>query len=198
MGGERPEYTPPQTSIQHSTWGTALALTVTALVLVGCSRTPPDSQQHPGMAPATSASAADAQDVCARFAEMALGVDTVIDHSPADARHRAADQFGTSALTSQLTGQGTDATWSTLAAHRAHVVVTTTPDDDDTPPLTGNRAGAGVIATLAAVGSDGWRQPLPSDVVFCTLSQTSTGWKVAAVSISDTDTSTTPPTTGAP
>jgi hypothetical protein len=129
---------------------------------------------------------------------MALSVDTTIDHSPADARHRAADQFGTSALDGQLTGQGSDATWPTLVARHAHVVVTTTPDDDDVPPATGTQTAAGVIAVPVAVGSDGWRQPLPADVVFCTLNQTSAGWKVAAVAVSDTGASAVSPPIGGP
>jgi hypothetical protein len=154
-----------------------------ATTLSACTRTAP-SAHHSGAAQAPAGPGT----ICARFAVAALSSDTAIDAGPADARRRAADQFGTSALRQQLTGQGDDSAWVALAAHQASVSVSTTTVTDDPPPVGPNQAGAGVVAHQAASGSGGWHEALPDTVVYCTLVADGASWKVDSVTFT-TDTS---------
>jgi hypothetical protein len=169
-----------------------LAVVAVALFIAGCSRpasnsSPPSPQSSP---PAETTTARDAvEEVCARFAVVALSSDTTIDRGPADARRRAADQFGTPRLAEQLAGEGRDHDWPLLAAHRARVQVDTEPIGDDPPPSTPQRASAGVIARRVAVGDAGWRQDLPSTATYCSLVRTGQGWRVDRVGFTDSTSS---------
>lgn len=177
----------PQTQGWRPVGVTLLLLTVTACSATASSRepstpTPPDS---------TGSSAVDARraaavDVCARFTTTALSVDTATDTGPADARTRAAQQFGTAALVRALTGDGHDPLWDVLVAHRGRVIVKTTTVADDPPTGDSTHMGAAVIAARTAVAEQGWRQELPSTVAYCALTATPAGWKITDVSFTDT------------
>lgn len=172
-------------------------LGITTLLATACSHTAPEpgrQDQHSAGASGTSSSTAalpvDVYDVCARFAAAALSSDTAIDRGPADARKRAAGQWGTAELVDRLGGEGRDTTWDLLAAHRARVQVDTSPVGDDPPPPRDGKAGAGVQARKVAVAADGWRQELPGTVVYCSLIRDDVGtWKVSAVSFADSTSS---------
>jgi hypothetical protein len=131
---------------------------------------------------------ADVQQVCAEFVITALSVDAATDTGPADARQRATRALGDPTLHDNPSAQGRDPDWPLLIEHRAHVTVTVRPVTDDPPPITGDQAAAGVEVSRVATGRDGWRQPLPSAVAYCSLRRTPTGWKVAALTLSDNGT----------
>lgn len=124
-------------------------------------------------------------EICSRFTVAALSSDTRTDRGPADARDRAAQQYGTPELMDQLGGEGRDQSWPVLVQHQARVVVDTAQVQDDPPPARGNQVGAAVSASRVAVGADGWRQELPGTVAYCSLVNEGAGWQVAAVSFSD-------------
>lgn len=173
-----------------------VAVAALSLVIAGCAHTsrPRSVATHP----AHAASRLGADQVCAHFATTALSSDTVIDQNPSDARRRAAELFGTSALTAQFVGQtGDDPQWAALVAHEATVTVTASPVIDDPPPITSTQAAAGVIAHQTAMGLHGWHELLPDVVVYCTLAATGTTWTVTGVTFSDDGTSAAPTTTRA-
>ncbi len=162
----------------------AMLLAAIGLTLTGCAHA---NNRTAGFAPdrAAQATRAGADRVCARFATAALSSDTVIDHDPSDARRRAAQLYGTSALEAQFVGQsGADPQWPTLVAHEASVSVRTSPVDDDPPPITANETSAGVVAHPTAHGAHAWTQTLPDVVVYCTLGATGPSWTVTAVTFS--------------
>lgn len=169
-----------------------------ALSLVGaCSAPQGDdrpSQTGESGTPGSVAARAEAQNTCGRFVVTALSVDTTIDAGPEEARRRAAQQHGTPELADQLDGHGRDHLWPTLVEHQARVEVQTSPVADDPPPERPDSAAAGVIADRVALSRNGWRQPLPQLVAYCTLaadrtsppaSDGATGWKVAAITFAD-------------
>jgi len=163
--------------------------TVFAVGIAGCGRQPASDQ--PTSTTAESASPPDrgaAQEICGRFTIAALSTDAAIDRGPADARRRAANQFGTPALVDQLAGEGRDHDWPLLTQHRAHVQVATTPVADDPQTPTDTQAAAGVIAHRVAVGPDGWQHALPGTVAYCSLTRGPDGWKVTTVTFTDLDT----------
>lgn len=164
--------------LSRACWVIALA---GGFIAVSCGHSPDTTTQGPGPRPVP----ADIQQVCTNFVTTALSVDTIADHTPADARRRAALGFGVPDLDKNLTGDGRDPDWPLLQSHRAHVSVSTQPVADDPPPVRANQAAAGVRVSRIATGSDGWRQTLPSVVAYCALRQESTGWKVAALTLSD-------------
>ncbi|ONI88063.1 hypothetical protein ALI22I_20190 [Saccharothrix sp. ALI-22-I] len=125
------------------------------------------------------------QETCSAFALAALSGDTTVDRGPADARRRAAAQFGTPQLVEQLAGEGRDHDWDALADRGARILVDTRPIGDDPPPMRADRAAAGVVAGRVAVADDGRRQDLTSTAVYCTLVRTDQGWRVADVAFSD-------------
>lgn len=170
-----------------------LSLAASASFLAGCVRSTMSDQQPPAPAPIhqTAQVALDrvVQDTCARFTIIALSTDAAIDLGPADARRRAAQQFGTPALADRLAGEGRDHHWPLLAHHHAHVEVTTTPVTDDPPTLLDahdSQAAAGVVAHRTAIGPDGWKQALPSTVAYCSLSRSPDGWWVTDITFADT------------
>ena len=131
--------------------------------------------------------AAAAGEFCGRFATAALSSDAAIDRGPADARSRAAQLYGSPQLATQLAGEGRDQTWPELVQHQARVEVRTDEVTDDPPQASGSEVGAAVSATRVAVGTGGWRQVLPATVVYCSLTSAATaGWRVTAVTFSDT------------
>jgi hypothetical protein len=131
-------------------------------------------------------SATAAEDTCAQFAVLALSIDTATDHSPADARQRAAIRFGTPALAAQLIGDGRDPAWPALTQHHAHIDVTTSRiQDDNTNRSGGPRTGIAMLATRTAIGADGWRHPLPDIALYCSLILNATGWAIANVAFID-------------
>ncbi|WP_336159952.1 hypothetical protein [Amycolatopsis sp. VC5-11] len=148
-----------------------------------CSRAPAPSTPPNASALPVEAAA----EVCARFTVAALSVDTATDTGPADARRRAAQQYGTADLENTLAGEGRDRTWTDLAARRARVHVDTEPITDDPQPSDDRTAAAGVLATATASAPDGWRQKLPTLAAYCSLTQAGRAWKVAGVSFSDSD-----------
>jgi hypothetical protein len=157
----------------------ALALPVTA-----CTRTT-STPDRPTTGTPLAEQRAGADGICTRFAVAALSSDTAIDRGSADARQRAAEQFGTSALVAQFTGQGADPEWAGLLAHEAYVAVSTAAVADDPPPIGLGEAAAGVVARRTAIGESGWRERLPDIVVYCTLVIGQQGWKVDTVSFSE-------------
>jgi len=163
----------------------ALVLT-TACACTTLPTSPGPAAVAPNHPAATEPARAGVQDLCARFTIAALGSDTTTDAGPADARRRAAQQFGTPALIDRLAGEGRDPRWRVLAEHRGRVQVSTTTVADDPPPQDGDHAGAAVLATRTAVADNGWRDELPSTVAYCALQRTQDGWKVADVTFSDT------------
>jgi hypothetical protein len=157
-------------------------LVVAALALVGAC-TPNAVSSVPAVGDRATATRAASQ-ICARFATLAFGEDTRTDTGPADARRRAARHYGTPELATQLDGQGADATWPLLVAHHAHITVTTTIENDD-PTVTATQATATVVAHAIAEGADGWQQPLPDTVVYCTAARTGTTWTITSVALAD-------------
>ncbi|WP_406639140.1 hypothetical protein [Amycolatopsis sp. WGS_07] len=158
-----------------------IAAGVLAHGAAGCAR-PPAPQSPPS---ADALPVAAAAEVCARFAVAAMSVDTAADTGPADARRRAARQYGVPALENALAGEGRDETWTGLAARHARVHVETRPITDDPPPGEDGTASAGVLATPTASAPDGWHQQLPTLAVYCSLTQTGREWKVSSVTLSD-------------
>lgn len=172
-------------------------LLVSGLALPACSGPArPDPAPPSATAPSEAATGAQArqaaQRVCADFAVAALSVDGVIDRGPADARQRAAAEFGTPALVERLGGEGRDHEWTSIVRRHARVQVDTTPIADDPHAPAEGRAGAGVLARRVAVGKDGRRQELAATATYCSLVATAQGWKVADVAFSDASTSGTP------
>jgi hypothetical protein len=173
-----------------------LMLVLSGAFLAGCA--------HPAQAHRSSArpspeqpsqadpSRAVTQDLCSRFTAIALASDATIDRGPADARRRAAQQLGTPALLEQFAGEGRDHAWPSLSEHQAHVQVTTSPVADDPPTLRASQAAAGVIAHRLAIGPNGWHQPLPSTVAYCSLIQDDGGWHISKVTFADLDTTADP------
>lgn len=197
MGGARPKTGSPHHILSLSR-GFGLALiALVALLGTACSRTTPGGQDTasttaPGATGTTGVQRSTVVEVCSRFTVAALSSDTTTDRGPADARSRAAQQFGTPELIDQLGGEGRDQTWPVLVEHKARVVVDTSEVQDDPPPARGNQVGAAVSASRVAVGADGWRQELPGTVAYCSLVNEGAGWRVAAVSFSDATSSEAP------
>ncbi len=191
MGGSR-----PKTDSSARIWSASRAsvlflIAFTALAGAGCSHTSSTDSDPASATPGSAAEEAPQRtnmvEACSRFTALALASDTEIDHGPADARRRAALQFGTAELTRTIAGEGRDQTWPTLAEHKARVQVDVEPIEDDPPPLRPDRGGAGIRAQLTAIGVDGWRQPLPGMAVYCSLVSSGDDWKVEAVTFSDVD-----------
>lgn len=160
-----------------------VAAGVCAQCAASCARGPAPSQSSPESALPVAAAA----EVCARFTVAAVSVDTSTDTGPADARRRAARQYGTADLERTLSGEGRDSAWTDLAARHARVQVDTEPIADDPQPRDDRTASAGVLATATASAPDGWRQKLPTLAVYCSLTRDGREWKVSAVAFSDSD-----------
>lgn len=188
MGGARPKHDSRQ---HHLPAQRARVLIIAFIALAGTSCTRAPDAGAPAAAPPTGTTAdpqrASVLDTCSRFTVIALSSDTQLDRGPADARRRAASQFGTADLARQLAGEGRDQMWPTLVEHTAHIQVDTAPIGDDPPPLQPDHGSAGVLATLTAVGAGGWRQALPGFAVYCSLTSGGDGWKVDSVTFSDVD-----------
>ncbi|MEU0529190.1 hypothetical protein [Amycolatopsis tolypomycina] len=166
-----------------------IAASIAVLAVPGCSNSPAPPQasaaevRSDAAEPAARGAAAQA---CTRFVVTALSSDAALDRGPGDARVRAAQLYGTPQLAGQLAGEGRDHTWPELVQHQARVSVTTTEAGDDPPAVTGTETGAAVTASRIAVGSGGWRRDLPPTVAYCSLAQAADGWRVIAVTFSDT------------
>ncbi len=187
MGSNHTNRRPTWQQVRRAGWCMAAALLATACAHTASPTQPPDTATVPQtLASATDQARHGGADLCARFTIAALGSDTATDAGPADARRRAAQQFGTPTLIDGLVGEGRDTTWPILAEHHARVQISIAPVADDPPPQDGEHAGAAVVATRTAVADDGWRRELPSIVVYCALRRTQDGWKVADVIFSDT------------
>lgn len=164
----------------------ATAASVAAILsITGCgSRDPGPDASRPTRS-ATAVVRDDLEDTCTRFVISALSVDSTTDRGPADARRRAARDYGSPDLVTSLQGEGRDSDWALLVAHRARVHVTTEPVADDPPPVRTDAGAAGVHATRIAVGVD-WRQRLTDTIVYCSLRHGPDGWRVTRISVSDT------------
>lgn len=168
---------------------TAKLLLLGGLLATSCATSAPGGPPSaPSAEPPTSATNAiqeAAHETCARFAVAALSVDAATDRGPADARRRAAHEYGTPTLTVGLAGEGRDTDWTLLGQHHAWVTVTTDLAVDDLPLPDGGLVAAAVIAHRTAVSNTGWRHDLPSTVVYCTLTHTADGWRITDITLAD-------------
>lgn len=166
-----------------------------AITLAGCAKDGPGSAPDPQPSAMTAApqsaaaTPAEIQQVCSDFAAAALAFDTARDQGPAQARKRAAVQFGTAELEARVGAEAPSTVWTTVAAHRGRVEVTVTPVRDDPPAPREDRAAAGAVAKRVAVGESGWRQELSTMVTYCSLRREAQGWRVADVRLADSDSS---------
>jgi hypothetical protein len=112
-------------------------------------------------------------------------VDARVDASRAEARARAAAQYGTPGLQQQLRGAGRDPEFDAWRAHRAVVTPVLVPYSGEAPPPdTLNRAYRAVTVRGTAAGEDGWQAPVAAVTVFCTLTGSAdAGWKVSSIDI---------------
>lgn len=200
MGDARPKTGSPHHFVSLARGFSLALIALVALLGTACSRTAPGGRDaasptatgETGETGSTGVQRSTVVELCSQFTVAALSSDTTVDRGPADARSRAAQQFGTPELIGQLGGEGRDQTWPLLVQHKARVVVDTSEVQDDPPPARGNQVGAAVSATRVAVGADRWRQELPGTVAYCSLVNEGTGWRVAAISFSDSTSSEAP------
>lgn len=168
---------------------TAKLLLLGGLLTTSCATSAPGGPPPtPPVEPPTSATNAIQEaghETCTRFAIAALSIDTATDRGPADARRRAAHQYGAPTLTVGLAGEGRDTDWTVLSQHHARVTVTTELAVDDLPLPDSGQVAAAVIAHRTAVNNTGWRHDLPSTVIYCTLTHTAHGWRITDLTLAD-------------
>ncbi|GAA4009763.1 hypothetical protein GCM10022247_34880 [Allokutzneria multivorans] len=164
----------------------ALAATV---ILLASACTPPNTPPTTEGPDALDARRTDriAFGLCSAYTVAALSNNTFTDTGPADARTRAAEQFGTPAFIRAAQGEGRDPLWPVLTEHRARVETTTESAEDDPPPATAHNASTAVLAHRTATNDSGWTQRLPSLVVHCSLARSTAGWRIAEVTVADSD-----------
>lgn len=125
--------------------------------------------------------------VCRRLAVTYMSVDTRHDTGPADARQRAAQNYGTPALRRQLDGGGSGrgSRFTRWARHDGHVEITNIRAvRDDPPPTTGGHTAAGFVLSGHVAGTGQWRQPYGPVAVYCSLDKRPAGWRVDHVQVS--------------
>ncbi|WP_157254805.1 hypothetical protein [Nonomuraea typhae] len=143
----------------------------------------------PSSRPAAAGTDDTAPDAVSAAALTAMwSIDTATDHDPRAAALRASPWLSPAYLAALRSdpSPGTDATWTTWAAHRARTQVNLAPGHDQRPADTATTAYRQWSLTITPVGRDGWRGP-PSDLTaFATLTREHHGatWKVAAITVS--------------
>ncbi|GAB2938565.1 hypothetical protein GCM10027203_45000 [Nonomuraea fastidiosa] len=114
-------------------------------------------------------------------------VDTTVDRDQRDAALRAAGWLSPEYLAELRDGPqpGTDAAWTTWAAHRARTRPTLTEGSDTRPPDTATHADRQWQLTVTPIGADGWRgRPLVM-TAFVSLQRRGSGapWRVTSVTL---------------
>ncbi|MFI5614950.1 hypothetical protein [Amycolatopsis sp. NPDC051903] len=169
-----------------------MALGSVALVS-GCGASSPSAPDHslsvtsgPDTPRSTSTNSlvnASPQDVCSDLGIASVAGDTSVDYGPADARRRAAQQYGTPALQQQWAGSGQDQQWDALKAAHARINATATPVGDDLPPAQNGQASAAATITPTATLPNGQHQPMTTFVIYCGLQQVNGAWRVTTVNL---------------
>ncbi|MFI7615677.1 hypothetical protein ACIBP6_31085 [Nonomuraea terrae] len=114
-------------------------------------------------------------------------IDTTTDRDQRDAVLRAAGWLSPAYLADLRTGPrvGTDAAWTTWAAHRAHTRPALTAGRDTRPPDTATHAYRQWQLAVTPIGADGWRGRPLTMTAFVVLQrrERSAPWSVTAVTL---------------
>lgn len=152
------------------------------LTVCACSPQPTPPPPRP---PAPAAPPAESpEQVCSALASEAYTATPSREPTPASARQRAAEHWGTLALQQQWRGSGADPMWDQLAATGGTLHAETSPVPDGTPPGRGGSAAAAVQVTPIATDPNGQQSPQPGVLLYCGLDRTPTGWRVSSVQVS--------------
>lgn len=180
--------------LRSSALPVGLVLTAIAAVGTGAYWLGTQDPQQPAPQPPARAAASEPRpagpgsplQVCRATAATWFASDTTTDHSPAEARIRAAQRYGTDAL-QQRAGAGMSRAknlgprWQQWADHEAVIDTQLQPYIGEKPPAPRDgTAYAAVIVQRTATGADGWHQQLASMTVYCTLTRQPDGgpWRV--------------------
>lgn len=122
------------------------------------------------------------EQVCAALAGSAYTADPAREPTPALARQRAAEKYGTPELAQQWRGSGHDPLWQRLAATGGQLRAETSPVQDAAPPARTGQAAAAVHVRPIAVWPER-SEPQPGMLLYCGLSQSPQGWRVDSVQL---------------
>lgn len=164
---------------------TAVLAVVIATSCAGPSDTGPGVAAPPATPPASAPPAPEAahpEQVCSALAAAAYTADPAREPTPALARQRAAEQFGTAQLAQQWRGSGTDPLWQHLAATGGQLHAETTPAHDAAPPAKTGQAAAAVHVRPIATWPER-SEPQPGMLLYCGLTHAPQGWRVDTVQL---------------
>lgn len=158
----------------------ALLLSATGLgvTVCACSPQPAPPPPHP------AAPGASPEQVCSALAREAYTATPNREPTPAEARTRAAEHWGTPALQQQWRGSGADPLWQQLATTGGTLHAETAPIADQAPPARGPHAAAAVQVTPIATWPTGQQSPQPAVILYCGLDHGPQGWRVSSVQVS--------------
>lgn len=164
---------------------TAVLAAVIATSCAGPADTGPGVAAPPAAPPASAPPAPDAgsaEQVCSALAAAAYTAEPAREPTPALARQRAAEQFGTAQLQQQWRGSGSDPLWQQLAATGGKLRAETEPVHDAAPPAKAGQAAAAVHVRPIATWPD-HSEPQPGVLLYCGLTHAPQGWRVDSVQL---------------
>ncbi len=134
-----------------------------------------------GLPDATTRTSADPGVVAVAGLTVAYNADTDTDTSPLDAQRRALPWFGggyAAAISAADPPTGPGATWTTWAAHHAHLLVQIAASADDHPADTPTTADRQYLLTQTPT-APGWTGPPVTVAVYVGLTRTPDGrWQI--------------------
>jgi hypothetical protein len=178
---------------------TLAAVTVAALMLVGCARAAQPTEA-PAARPSTPSSrgpvtrethlssATQNPDAAAVAAARALASsDTVLDAYPNDTIRRSSAWL-TADFAASVTGfppvAAPGSIWASWTAHHAYLRVRAMVASDEHPTDTATTAARQVVESVIPIGRDGWRGTPFTQVAFLTLALVRGVWEISSYQVS--------------